>query len=231
LTQAARAICYDCALSLDMARAGADETVRQEHAARGAFLTPIAKAFGTDVGSEVAGIGVQVHGGMGFIEEPGSAQFARDVRVTQIYEGTNGIQAMDLVGRKLADGGAAARALVAEIAATATACTNAGGDLGPIGTVLGQAQTKAEEATETLLGAPDLNDRFAGAASYLRMMALALGTHYLAKGALADPGDRSRVVMAQFFASHFTPQAVALAPSVSQGAALLYALDEDQLGA
>ncbi|MEM1300520.1 MAG: acyl-CoA dehydrogenase family protein, partial [Pseudomonadota bacterium] len=85
-TQVARAICYDCAFSLDMAHTG-----DADHKARGAFLTPIAKAFGTDTGLEVAQLGVQVHGGMGFIEETGAAQYARDVRVTAIYEGTNGI--------------------------------------------------------------------------------------------------------------------------------------------
>ncbi len=97
---AARSIALNCAVAIDMARATGDA----KWAARAAFLTPIAKAYGTDVGVEVAGMGIQVHGGMGFIEETGAAQFLRDVRVTAIYEGTNGIQAMDLVGRKLMDG-------------------------------------------------------------------------------------------------------------------------------
>ena len=117
----ARAICLDCALSIDMARA----TGEAAWAARAAFLTPIAKAFGTDTGCEVSETAMQVFGGMGYIEETGVAQYYRDVRVTAIYEGTNGIQAMDLVGRKLADGGAAARALIDEVAATAAA---GGGD-------------------------------------------------------------------------------------------------------
>ncbi|MEM9369769.1 MAG: acyl-CoA dehydrogenase [Pseudomonadota bacterium] len=231
LTQAARAICYDCALSLDMAQAASNETARKVHEARGAFLTPIAKAFGTDTGSEVAEIGVQVHGGMGFVEETGAAQFSRDVRVTQIYEGTNGIQAMDLVGRKLSDGGVTARALFSEIGETASACVSAGGELGAVGQALDRALNAAVDVTDKLLEAPEINDRFAGAAPYLRMMALTLGTHYLAKGALAASGDPSRLVMAQFFANQFTPQVVALAPAVCQGADLLYALDEDQLSA
>ena len=113
----ARAICLDCALSTDMAVA----TGEAAWAARAAFLTPIAKAFGTDAGCEVSALAMQVFGGMGYVEETGVAQFYRDVRVTAIYEGTNGIQAMDLVGRKLADGGAAARALIAEVEATAKA--------------------------------------------------------------------------------------------------------------
>ncbi len=107
----ARAICLDCALSIDMAAA----TGEAAWAARAAFLTPIAKAFGTDAGCAVSELAMQVFGGMGYVEETGVAQFYRDVRVTAIYEGTNGIQAMDMVGRKLMDGGAAARALVAEI--------------------------------------------------------------------------------------------------------------------
>ena len=102
-------------------------------AARAAFLTPIAKAFGTDVGCEVSALAMQVFGGMGYVEETGVAQFYRDVRVTAIYEGTNGIQAMDLVGRKLADGGAAARALIAEVEATAKA------DAGALGAGLAAA--------------------------------------------------------------------------------------------
>ncbi|MBY8976317.1 acyl-CoA dehydrogenase [Rhodobacteraceae bacterium NNCM2] len=231
LTQAARAICYDCAFSLDMAEAAGDEAERRAHKARGAFLTPIAKAFGTDTGSEVASLGVQVHGGMGFIEETGAAQFSRDVRVTQIYEGTNGIQAMDLVGRKLADGGAAARAIFAEIGETASACAAAGGRMTAVGNMLGQALNTAVEATDHLLAAPEINDRFAGATAYLRMLALTLGTHYFAKGALLAPDDKPRQVMAQFFAAQFAPQAVALGPAVCQGASLLYALDEEQLSA
>ncbi|MEM1277463.1 MAG: acyl-CoA dehydrogenase [Pseudomonadota bacterium] len=231
LTQAARAICYDCALSLDMAHAASDEETRAAHAARGAFLTPIAKAFGTDTGSEVASIGVQVHGGMGFVEETGAAQFSRDVRVTQIYEGTNGIQAMDLVGRKLMDGGAAARAVFAEIGQTATECSAAGGAIAEIGASLGEALNACVRATDHYLAAPDLNDRFAGSVPYLRMLALTLGTHYLAKAALAAPDDNMRSVMAQFFATQFAPQAVSLEPAATQGAELLYALDEEQLSA
>ncbi|MEO9463829.1 MAG: acyl-CoA dehydrogenase family protein, partial [Marinomonas sp.] len=108
---AARAIEMACAVAIDMSTA----TAEKDWAARAAFLTPIAKAFGTDTGIAVAEMGVQVHGGMGFIEETGAAQYARDVRVTAIYEGTNGIQSMDLVGRKLMDGGEAAYALLDEI--------------------------------------------------------------------------------------------------------------------
>ena len=167
---------------------------------------------------------------MGFIEETGAAQYARDVRVTQIYEGTNGIQAMDLVGRKLADGGDAARSLFAEIRETASACAGGDARMKEVGTLLGEALNACVTATDHLL-ASDINDRFAGATAYLRMVALTLGAHFIAKGALAEPENEARRVMAQFFATQFAPQVVALGPAAKQGAALLYALDEMQLSA
>ena len=225
LTQVARGICYDCALSLDMARAGDDG-----HKARGAFLTPIAKAFGTDTGIEVAGLGIQVHGGMGFIEETGAAQYLRDVRVTAIYEGTNGIQAADLVGRKLADGGEAAWALLAEIETTAGHLETTPG-LEGIGAAASAAAGCVRTATEWMLSASGINDRLAGATPYLRLWALALGTHYLGRAALADPGNARRTALAGFFCHQIAPQTAALATAATQGAAPLYALDADAMGA
>jgi acyl-CoA dehydrogenase len=210
LTATARAACLDCALSLDMGEATGDEAWR----ARGAFLTPIAKAYGTDVGCEVAELGVQVHGGMGYIEETGVAQYYRDVRVTPIYEGTNGIQAMDMVGRKLADGGATARALLAEVAGTAAS----GGDLGA---ELGRAAARVKETTEWMAGA-GMNDRFAGAAPFLRAFASVLGGHYLLKGALADA---TRMPLAAFHIRHVLPEAGSLCDIAREGAEPLYALD------
>src|SRR5580700_137251 len=116
LTAAARSICYATAVALDVATRAKDAKVRTDAAARGALLTPIAKAFSTDIGNEVTSLGVQVHGGMGFIEETGAAQYSRDARITTIYEGTNGIQAIDLVTRKLgANGGAAVAAHIEEL--------------------------------------------------------------------------------------------------------------------
>src|SRR5689334_16359226 len=116
MTAAARSICYATAVALDVSVRAGDPKVRAEAAARGALLTPIAKAFSTDIGNEVAYLGVQVHGGMGFIEETGAAQHYRDARITSIYEGTNGIQSIDLVTRKLAaNGGASVWSLLAEL--------------------------------------------------------------------------------------------------------------------
>ncbi|MEM7614049.1 MAG: acyl-CoA dehydrogenase, partial [Pseudomonadota bacterium] len=220
LTAMTRAICLDCAFSLDMARAAEGEW---DH--RAAVLTPIAKAFGTDNGCRVAELGVQVHGGMGFIEETGAAQFYRDVRVTTIYEGTNGIQAMDLVGRKMADGGAAIQTLLDEIDETVAACDAAYPDLGP---GLRNAHTALEAATKTLLEAEALNDRFAGSVPYLRAFGLTLGGHYLAKAALA--GDEpDRLALARFALRQLLPEVPALCTVAQEGAADLYALGPEAL--
>ena len=228
LTQAARAICLDCAFSLDMARAAETAEGREAHEHRAAFLTPIAKAFGTDAGCEVAHIGVQVHGGMGFIEETGAAQLSRDVRITPIYEGTNGVQALDLIGRKLADGGKTARALLAEISGTTGACGAAGAPLADLVAPMRAAEAALAKVTEFMLGA-GMKDRSAGATPYLRIWALALGAHYLAKGALADPESLERRTLLQFFVLNRLPEASALTAAAMQGADLLYALDAEAL--
>ena len=174
---AARAIGLACATAIDLERATGDPL----HAARAAFLTPIAKAYGTDVGCRVADIGVQVHGGMGYVEETGAAQYLRDVRITPIYEGTNGIQAMDLVGRKLSDGGDAALRLLEEIADGAKA---AQGDHPQMANQLWQAAETLREATHTLLDR-DLPVRFAGAVPYLTAFARVLGGLYHLRAAQA----------------------------------------------
>lgn len=222
LTATARAICLDTAFSLDMAKASDDGATWK---ARAAFLTPICKAFSTDTGNEVAHLGVQVHGGMGFVEETGAAQFSRDVRVTAIYEGTNGIQAMDLVGRKLSDGGTAARAMLAEIAAAADTAA-AGSETATLAAAVQSAHAQVSEATEALLNAPTINDRFAGAAAYLRAWALLLGGHYLLKGAAKDAG---RLPLARYHIRHLMPQISGLLASATAGAEDLYALSADEL--
>jgi hypothetical protein len=215
-TQAARAIAYACAVATDMARA-APEAARPGWAARAAFLTPVAKAFGTDVGCEVASLAMQVMGGAGYVEDAGAAQRLRDVRVTAIYEGANGVQAMDLVGRKLADGGAAARALLAEIAGTAAAARARWPDLGER---LAAAAAALDRATGRMLEAPEATDRAAGATPYLRAWALALGAHFLLKGALADP---RAAALAAFFARQELPALDACLAAAGEGAAPLYA--------
>jgi alkylation response protein AidB-like acyl-CoA dehydrogenase len=207
----ARGICLDCAHAIDMGAATGEAGWK----ARAALLTPIAKAFGTDAGCEVSELAVQVFGGMGYIEETGIAQFYRDVRVTAIYEGTNGIQAMDLVGRKLGDGGAAARALIGDVEATARA---AGGDLGER---LAAAAARLGEATGWMAAA-ETADRFAGATPYLRAFALALGGHYLLRAAMAEP---ARDPLAAFQVRQLLPQAHVLCDAACEGAGPLAALE------
>jgi hypothetical protein len=205
LTEAARAICLDCAISLDLAAA----TGEAGQAARAAFLTPIAKAFGTDVGREVADLAIQVHGGMGFIEETGVAQLWRDVRVTAIYEGTNGIQAADLVLRKLADGGAAAHALLDEIDATAAADAELGPALA--------AEAGRLRAATTWMTAASAGDRLAGSTPFLRAFALVLGARHLIAGG-RDAAGRG---LARFHVRQLMPAAAGLLAAAQEGDAAL----------
>ncbi len=220
---AARAIALTCAVAIDMARA----TGEAEWQARAAFLTPIAKAYGTETGISVASQGIQVHGGMGFIEETGAAQYLRDVRVTAIYEGTNGIQAMDLVGRKLADGGEAAFRLIDEVAADAEAARGRLPDLA--GAVWGAAET-LREGTEALL-ALEGEDRNAGAVAYLGAFALVLGAQAHLRAAMAEGGAGPRTALARVFVGRLLPAHAGLVASAQVGAADLFALSPDDLAA
>ena len=222
---AARAILLACAVAIDMGHATGDADWR----ARAAFLTPIAKAFGTETGIRVAETGVQVHGGMGFIEETGAAQFYRDVRVTAIYEGTNGIQAMDLVGRKMMDGGEAANRLLDEIEAQAERA-RAGGALADLAEAVWQATETLREATEWLVSRPDMNDRFAGALPYLRAFARVLGAHYHLAAAMADP-EGARARLARFYITCLLPEHAGLLAQAQAGAEPLFALSPDDLAA
>ncbi len=229
---AARAIELDCALSIDMSRAegaagpAAGDETPPSWQARAAFLTPIAKAFGTDIGCEVAQMGVQVHGGMGYVEESGAAQFYRDVRVTAIYEGTNGIQAMDLVGRKLMDDGETAFALLDEIEAEAEAARGALPDLAE---AVWEATESLREATEWLL-TQEMTARFATAVPFLRAFARVLGGHYHLRAAMADPqGARGR--LARFYIARLLPEHRALLAHVRAGDAALMEISPDDLAA
>ncbi|GLS81032.1 acyl-CoA dehydrogenase [Paracoccus marinus] len=193
---AARAICLSCAAALDMARATGDA----EWAARAALLTPIAKAHGTDVGVRVADTGIQVHGGMGFVEETGAAQFLRDVRITPIYEGTNGIQAMDLVGRKMMDGGEAAMRLIDEVMDGVQAAQGAAPDLArPVW----DAAEALREATTAIVEA-GAQDRFAGAVPYLAAIARVLAASYHLTA--AQTGDEARRALAKIYITRVLPR-------------------------
>ncbi|MEP5633694.1 MAG: acyl-CoA dehydrogenase [Tateyamaria sp.] len=220
---AARAIGLSCAVAIDMTTATGDA----EWLSRAALLTPIAKAFGTDVGIDVANQGVQVHGGMGFVEETGAAQFSRDVRVTAIYEGTNGIQAMDLVARKMMDGGEAANRLLDEIQSTTE---TARASHPKMAEAVWQASESLREATDWLVEQDDLQQRFAGAVPYLRAFARVLGGYVHLRAAMADVGG-AREKLARFYIQRLLPEHVGLLKQAQVGADDLYALSVDELAA
>ncbi|MFN2305759.1 MAG: acyl-CoA dehydrogenase [Paracoccaceae bacterium] len=220
-TFTARAIALMNAAAIDMATATDDAAWK----ARAALLTPISKAFGTDTGIAVSGTGVQVHGGMGFVEETGAAQYSRDVRVTAIYEGTNGIQAMDLVARKMMDGGEAAFALLDEIEVAVEAAKSGHPDLAAH---VWDAVASLRETTEWLVE-QDMTDRFAGATSYLKAFARVLGGH--AHLAAAASGDAARARLARFYITRMLPEAGSLLAATREGATDLMAIKADDLAA
>lgn len=219
---ASRAINLSCAMAIDMANATKDENWR----ARAAFLTPIAKSYGTEVGHRVAQMGVQVHGGMGFIEETGAAQYARDVRVTMIYEGTNGIQAMDLVGRKMMDGGEAACRLLDEMSAGAEAART---DFPDLAGAVWNACEGLRETTEWMVAQSDVQERFAGATSYLHAFAVILGAHLHLKSALAEGASGPRSHLAALHITRILPAYCGLLKQARAGSAGLYALSAEDL--
>ncbi|MEM6825962.1 MAG: acyl-CoA dehydrogenase, partial [Pseudomonadota bacterium] len=195
---------------------------------RGAVLTPIAKAYGTETGVWAADTGIQVHGGMGYVEETGAAQYLRDVRVTAIYEGTNGVQAMDLVGRKLADGGEAAFALLDEVGAAAETARPAFPDMAA---KLWSASEDMREATEWMV-AQQPGSRFAGAVAYLEAFALVLGAHYhLASAKAAANGSAEpRTALASAFIHRLLPRQAGLLAEATHGVGDLEAVSDEALG-
>lgn len=219
---AARAIALMCAAAIDMQSA----TGSSVWGAKAAFLTPIAKAFGTETGMRVSEMGVQVHGGMGFIEETGAAQFYRDVRVTAIYEGTNGIQAMDLVARKLMDGGDAAFALLDEVEQFTEAAREA---CPALAEPLWEATESLRETTEWMLAQDALNTRFAGAVPYLKAFARVLGGYVHLKAAIAEQRKGSRIKLATVYMARLLPEHVSLLSEARVGDSDLYAISADEL--
>ena len=224
LTGAARSIAYACAHALDMAKTASEDDARH-WADRANLLTPVAKAFSTDIGVDVASIGIQVHGGMGYIEETGAAQFLRDARIAPIYEGTNGIQAIDLVQRKLPlDGGQHIRTYIAELRAVAeTVAASNSLDFGQTGPRLLAGLEDLEAASlwlQQALANGETSAAFAGATPYLRLFGLAAGATYLAKGALVSE-HAGRTALARFFAENLLSETSALKDRVIHGAASL----------
>ncbi len=232
LTRAARAICYATAGAIDASHGKGDAAKASDN--RAALLTPIAKAFSTDIGIEVASLGVQVHGGMGFIEETGAAQHLRDARIAAIYEGTNGIQAIDLAMRKVSlEGGAVVRSYLGELRATVKA-VQATNDpaFGATGARLSEAVDSLDRATAWLLSKVEAEPQaaLAGATPYLRLFGNAAGGCMLADEALAalrvaDGEPAMRVAVARFFAENIAVQASGLERTVTEGADSVNAAD------
>ena len=227
LTQGARAICYATAIALDRSHLDKDAAARKTAQERAALLTPVAKAFSTDIGIEVASLGVQVHGGIGFIEETGAAQHYRDARIAAIYEGTNGIQAIDLVTRKIPlNGGATVNAFIADmrdIVARIQATNDPA--FGATALRLTEAIDALERATAWLLARLPSDTRAAltGATPYLRLFGHAAGGTLLANEALAairlaDAGSADRIATARFFAENIAVQNGGLEITVTEAA-------------
>jgi len=215
--EAARAICLTTGVLADLARMAETEEERTAARARQELLTPIAKAWSTDVGVEVASLGVQVHGGMGFIEETGAAQHYRDARIAPIYEGTNGIQANDLAGRKVGIGqGAVMRELCAEMLLTAQTLTDCPG-LETVGRRLAQGAAALERATDWMLahGGPDA---LSAATPYLKLAGDVVGGWMLGRQALAaggseEPWLKGKAALARLYSG----QVLSLAPGLAEG--------------
>ncbi len=220
LTRIARSIAYSCAHALDMARISEGEA-KLHWQERANLLTPVAKAFSTDIGSEVASLGIQVHGGMGYIEETGAAVLYRDARIASIYEGTNGIQAIDLVTRKLPQSnGEHVQGYIAELRETVAAFRQADLD------GAGNAADHLDRSVDDLAAATDhlevamtggLTDKaLSGATPYLRLFALASGGVYLARATLADKSP-DRIALCRFFAENMGGETAALRGSIVNG--------------
>ena len=244
MIEAGRAICFANAIAIDLARHAETPVQRAAAKAREELLTPLSKAWCTDMAVEATSLGIQVHGGVGFIETTGAAQHYRDARITPIYEGTNGIQAIDLIGRKLSlEGGETVRRFLNEVRETARLCEGADGALQSVGREVARVLQVVESATawlqERMRTSPQ--DALPGATPYLRMMGLIAGAHYLACGGLAArtqlalPGAdaaflNGRIAVAQFFAEQVLPQAEGLLGPATRGAGGPFALSGDEIG-
>lgn len=230
--EAMRALVYDTVTSLDQSRRAEDADARQAAQARVDLLTPVVKAWCTDLGVEIASTAIQVHGGVGYMEETGAVQHLRDSRIAPIYEGTNGIQAQDLVARKvLRDGGAAARTYIEEVRALCDTLGAADGDTAAaLAPQLAAGCDALAETTDWLLaeGKADMARVLAGATPYLRLFATVAGGAMMARATLAaqasldtGAGDpdfyTAKLASARFYAENILPQAVGLVAPVRDG--------------
>jgi alkylation response protein AidB-like acyl-CoA dehydrogenase len=242
LTEASRALAYVAAAHCDIAHRHPDDATRAAHQALYEFLVPIVKGWSTELSIDVTSLGVQVHGGMGFIEETGAAQYYRDARILPIYEGTTAIQANDLIGRKtVRDGGKVAKSLLADIAATVDALgTKQDPAFDSMKRYLAQGHRSLSAAVDFVLAntKSDPNAVFAGSVPYLNLAGIVLGGWQMARALLvaADKRDEdpafygAKIATAQFYAEHMLPQAAALEASIvsAKGGESVLALSDDQ---
>ena len=244
-TEAMRALAYFLASRLDHAKRNPDPAARKRAQATVDLLTPVMKAWCTDTGCEVAHTGVQVHGGMGFIEETGAAQHMRDARIHPIYEGTNGIQANDLIGRKVQrDGGESAKAFIAEMRPAAAELARAGGDLAAIGKKLADGLDCLGQATDWIvaMGKQDVARSAASAVPYLALFGNVTAGWLMGRAALAAKAANGRgaanggapdprfaaakIKTARFFADHVLVRSAGLLATVTDGADAVMTLAE-----
>jgi hypothetical protein len=227
----------------DLAHGHPDADVRKANLAVYEYLVPVIKGWSTEMSENVARDGVQVHGGMGFIEETGAAQHYRDAKILTIYEGTTAIQANDLVGRKtVRDGGAVAKSLTAQARATALALADVpDGDLAAISEQLTRGSTALDAVVDFVVANAKSDPRavFAGSVTYLQLAGIVLGGWQMARAALVarrrlDDGSgdaafyRAKIATARFFADHFLSRAEGLRHAIVDGSAGVLALDVDQ---
>jgi butyryl-CoA dehydrogenase len=242
-TEAARALSYVTAAAFDAAHHHPDEATRKANHVFYEFMVPIVKGWSTELSIDVASTGVQVHGGMGFIEETGAAQYYRDARILTIYEGTTAIQANDLIGRKtVRDGGAVAKGIIAQVRATAAELAAAdAADLKVIGRRLSVAADALEQVVDFMAGhiKSDIKAVFAGSVPYLKMAGVVFGGWQMGRAALvaqkkltagdSDPAFfKTKIATARFFADYYLSTAQASRDAIVEGSAGVLALAEDQ---
>jgi len=240
-TEAMRALAYTTAASIDFSQKSEDREARKRHQAFVDLMIPVVKGWSTETGIDIASLGVQVHGGMGFVEETGAAQYLRDARITTIYEGTTGIQAMDLVGRKIArDGGATAKAWLGEVkqlVSTMEKSDNA--DIKTLRTQLTQGAQAVSDCVDFIVGTKDQRAAFAGAVPFLKLMGIVAGGWQMARASLVSEkklaskdADKSfyeaKITTARFYGDHVLVQAPGLRDTVVKGSAGVMALSDEQ---
>ncbi|MEE2667782.1 MAG: acyl-CoA dehydrogenase [Pseudomonadota bacterium] len=233
LTEATRALCYDNAIAIDLGRNHPDQEIRKQYKSKADLLTPVSKAWSTDIGVFVASLGIQIHGGMGFIEETGAAQHLRDARISPIYEGTNGIQAIDLVTRKLfLEGGKVIERFLMEIEETIDACQKKNNtELLKVGENLKESLNDLRNATnkmlEWIVNGDNKLEILSNASDYLELLGIVSGGHYLTKGAvsISEQNQKSmlkgKIDLAYFYCCSYLLKSNGLCISICSGNKIL----------